>query len=251
MSYGFEKKWDIIVRMVLLLYAAIMGAVAFMIAREWFPEMTFHKISELLPTLFILLLVAVSLSSLYFALFFDRIMQKRKLRELARKRERLAQLVCERDDRIQNPIDTSTLILLDNLTDYDTLENCILDNLNDNDEESLENLPLLWKRGEGSYAITFPCGVTRQALCQLVDDIWCFCSCNVQAWSVPELFKKHTGEWIYLCHGQDDFLIALDEDETQWNINPEDSMLYRSQRHDCFYKARPEIELARLERVIL
>lgn len=185
---------------------------------------------------------ALSLYSLYNALFYNKVSHKRELKERQRKRERLVQLEALRKEHLRHPIDTDTLILLDNVTDYDQLEKCILDNMDDNDKESLENLPLLKKRGEGSYAITFPCGVTRQALCQLVDDIWCFCSCTVQAWCRPELFKKHTGEWLYLCYGKEGILIALDENETQWDINPNDALLYRSTKHDCFYKARPEVQ---------
>ena len=44
---------------------------------------------------------------------------------------------------------------------------------------------------------------------------------------------------------------AITEDETQWNINPEDAMLYRSERHDRFFQPRPEIDLSRLEKMMI
>ena len=120
------------------------------------------------------LVSAVSLYFLYNALFLNTINRRRELKERQRKQARLAQLGSIREECFQHSIDTDTLILLDNVTDYDQLEKCVLDNMDNNDEESFENLPLLKKRGEGSYVITFPHSVTRQALCELVDDIWCF-----------------------------------------------------------------------------
>lgn len=221
------------------------GWLLYMLLYEWLPYHSSDTFDTISGFIVILLCSGVLLYLLYNALFYNQISRKRELKEQQRKRERLAHLEALREEHLRHPIDTDTLILLDNVTDFDQLEKCILDNMDDNDEESLENLPLLKKRGECSYAITFPCGVTRQALCQLVDDIWCFCSCTVQAWCRPELFKKRTGEWLYLCYGKEDLLIALDENGTQWDINPDDAMPYRSKKHDCFYKARPEIQINR------
>ena len=239
-----DKKTSIIVRLACIMMAVPGGWLLYMLLSEWLPNHSSDIFDTVSGCIILLFSSAVILYLLYNALFYNKISQNRELKEQQRKRKRLAQIAALREEHLRHPIDTDTLILLDNVTNYDQLEKCILDNMDDNDEESLENLPLLKKRGEGSYAITFPFGVTRQALCQLVDDIWCFCSCTVQAWCRPKLFKKHTGEWLYLCYGKEDILIALDENETQWNINPDDSMLYRTEKHDCFYKARPEITLS-------
>ena len=46
-------------------------------------------------------------------------------------------------------------------------------------------------------------------------------------------------------------LIAITEDETQWNINPEDAMLYRFEKHDRFFQPRPEIDWSRLEKMMI
>lgn len=187
---------------------------------------------------------------LYFTLFYNRIRCKWELEERMRKQELLKELAAIQEERFCNPVNTTTVILLDNVCDYEQLEKVILDNMIE-DEGTLENLPLLWKRGEERYAITFPCGVSRQVLCGLADDIGCFCSCTVQAWCQPELFKKHIGEWLYLCFGEEELLVAITEDETQWNINPEDAMLYCSKRHDRFFQPRPEIDWSRLERMMI
>ena len=111
-------------------------------------------------------------------------------------------------------------------------------------------MPLLWKCGEDRYAITFPCGVSRQMLCQLMDDIWIFCSCSVQGWCKEDLFKKHTGGLLYLCFGSEDLLVALSEDNTQWNINEDDYMLYRSGKHDLFFHTYPELDYSRMEKLM-
>ncbi len=46
-------------------------------------------------------------------------------------------------------------------------------------------------------------------------------------------------------------LVAITEDETQWNINPEDTLLYRSKRHDRFFQPHPEIDWTRLEKMMI
>ena len=244
----FEKFEKVFIRISALLLALIFALVPFLFIRE--------KLSDPLwsPSFFtylvILLMVGGALYMLYVTLFYDRIRRKWELQDRMRKRELLKELAAVKEERFRNPVDTTTVILLDNVTDYEQLENVILDSMAE-DEGTLENVPLLWKRGEERYAITFPCGVSRQVLCDLADDIWCFCSCTVQVWCQPELFKKHIGEWLYLCFGAEDLLIAITEDETQWNINPEDAMLYRSERNDRFFQPRPEIDWTRLEKMMI
>ena len=236
-----SERRGIIERLFCFIGAVAWGWLPVLFVLYWFPDPFEFNFSVIIACVFMALVSAVSLYFLYNALFLNTINHRRELKERQRKRARLAQLGSIREECFQHSIDTDTLILLDNVTDYDQLEKCVFDNMDDDDKESLVNLPLLKKRGEGSYVITFPHGVTRQALCDLVDDIWCFCSCAIQAWCRPELFKKHTGEWLYLCYGKEDILIALDENGTQWNIDPDDAMLCHSQKHYCIYKARPEI----------
>ena len=243
-----DKIGNIIGRLLCVLTALIFALVPFLFIKELLSAPSWSP--GFFAYLAILMTVGGSLYFLYAALFYNRIMRKRALKEQLLKKEQLRQLAAIQEERFRNPIDTTTLILLDNVTDYEHLETLILDNMAE-DEGTLENLPLLWKRGEGSYAITFPCGVSRQVLCDLVDDIGCFCSCTVQVWCKPELFKKHIGEWLYLCYGAEDLLVAITEDETQWNINPEDAMLYRSERHDRFFQPHPEIDWTRLEKMII
>lgn len=244
----FEKYEKVFTRVSALILALIFALVPFFFIKE--------KLSDPLwsPGFFAYLVIALmvggSLYMLYVALFYNRIRRKRELEDRMRKQELLKELAAIQEERFRNPVDTTTLILLDNVTDYDQLEKLILDSM-DGYEGTLENVPLLWKRGEERYAITFPCGVSRQVLCELADDIGCFCYCTVQAWCQPELFKKHIGESLYLCFGPEDLLVAITEDETQWNINPEDAMLYRSERHDRFFQPRPEIDWTRLEKMML
>ncbi len=244
----FEKYGNVFIRVASILQAVIFALIPFLFIKEKLSDPSWSP--GFFAYLIILLMAGGSLFFLYAALFYGRIMRKRALKDQLLKREQFRQLAAIQEERFRNPIDTTTLILLDNVTGYEQLETLLLDNMAE-DEGTLENLPLLWKRGEGSYAITFPCGVSRQVLCDLVDDIGCFCSCTVQVWCKPELFKKHIGEWLYLCYGAEDLLVAITEDETQWNINPEDVMLYRSERHDRFFQPHPEIDWTRLEKMMI
>ena len=244
----FEKFGNVFFRIAALVLALIFALVPFFFIKEKLSDPSWSPGS--FAYFAILLMIGGSLYMLYFTLFYNRIRRKWELEERKLKREQFKQIAAIQEERFRNPVDITTLILLDNVTDYEQLEKLILDSMSLKDG-TLENVPLLWKRGEERYAITFPCGVSRQVLCGMADDIWCFCSCTVQAWCQPELFKKRIGEWLYLCFGADDLLVAITEDETQWNINPEDAMLYRSKRHDHFFKPRPEIDWTRLEKMMI
>lgn len=244
----FEKYGNVFIRVAALLQALVFALIPFLFIKEKLSDPSWSP--SFFTYLVILLMVGGSLYMLYFTLFFNRIKRKWELQDQTRKKKQLRELAAIQEERFRNPVDTSTVILLENVTDYEQLEKVLLDSMVE-DEGTLENVPLLWKRSEGSYAITFPCGVSRQVICNLADDIWCFCSCSVEAWCQPELFKKHNGEWLYLCFGAEDLLIAVTEDETQWNINPEDAMLYRSKRHDRFFQPCPEIDWTRLEKMLI
>ena len=134
------------------------------------------------------------------------------------------------------------------INNFETLKQCICDRVEIKEEEKIDNLPFLWRYG-GCYVVTFPYGVSRQYLCELADDIWVFCSCTVQAWCKPELFKKHTGNWLYLCFGQEDLLVAVAEDNSQWDINPDDAMLHKINRYDRSFKPYPTLDYSLMERI--
>jgi hypothetical protein len=244
----FEKFSNVFFRISALILALIFALVPFLFIKEKLSDPSWS------PGFFAYFVIAImiggSLYMLYFALFYHRIRRKWELQDRLLKRKQLEELAAIQEERFRNPVDNTTVILLNNVTDYEQLENVILDSM-DGYEGTLENVPLLWKRGEERYAITFPCGVSRQVLCELADDIWSFCSCTVQAWCQPDLFKKHIGESLYLCFGAEDLLVAITEDDTQWNINPADAMLYRSERHDHFFQPRPEIDWSRLEKMMI
>ena len=189
--------------------------------------------------------------SLYFlchSLFFKRIDQKKQQAirmQNRQKTERLATLCVEQQRKID---DTPAVILLENLSDFEELENHILDILSDINEQKGKNFPLLCKQGDNRYVITFPFGVSRLFLYEFADDISVFFTCTLHLWAKSELFKKHCGEWIYLCIGAEDLLVAVTEDGAQWEINPDDAMLHHSKKHDRSYRAFPDLEWSTFER---
>lgn len=230
---GSENKDDLFARLLLFLMSATLGYFAFRI-------MLIGKFDFTITAgIFMLLLYAASLYFFYIALFYNKIRRKREKKSMKRKRERIAHLAAIQEDQFLYHFDTTTLILLDKVKNFEELGKGILSNIDDKD--SWENQPLLKKLCEGRYAITFPYGVTRQNLYLLLDTIMCFCECTVQAWCRPELFKKHAGEWLYLCIGADDEIVAVDENGIQWDINYDDAILHRSKKHDRSYEPRPEL----------
>ena len=153
-----------------------------------------------------------------------------------------------RDERLENPIDTDTLVLVENVIDPEELEIILFDYVELQCKSLCENLPLLWKIGENRYAITFPCGVSRQHLYGLADDLMSFLPPEtIHVWCRLELFKKKQGEWLYLCNGKDDFLHAFSNDGTAWNIDYDDAVL-RNPHSANGFKEYPTINWDAAER---
>ena len=73
-----------------------------------------------------------------------------------KKTEKLREDALIREERLKNPIDTDTLILVERATELDKLEMILFDYVEVECDKLCENLPLLWKVGEYRYAITFP-----------------------------------------------------------------------------------------------
>jgi hypothetical protein len=164
------------------------------------------------------------------------------------KTEKRREEVVLRDERLENPIDTDTLVLVENVIDPEELEIILFDYVELQCKSLGENLPLLWKVGENRYAITFPCGVSRQHLYGLADDLVSFLPPEtIHAWCRPELFKKSQGEWLYLCNGKDDFLHAFSDDGTAWDIDYDDAVL-RNPHSASGYKEYPAINWDAAER---
>ena len=165
------------------------------------------------------------------------------------KTEKRREEVVLRDERLENPIDTDTLVLVENVIDPEELEIILFDYVELQCESLCENLPLLWKVGENRYAITFPCGVSRQHLYGLADDLVSFLPPEtIHVWCRPELFKKKQGEWLYLCNGKDDFLHAFSDDGTAWDIDYDDAVL-RNLHSASGYKEYPTINWDAAERL--
>ena len=170
------------------------------------------------------------------------------------KTEKLREEALLREERLKNPIDTDTLILVERATELDELEMILFDYVEVECDKRYEDLPLLWKVGEYRYAITFPCGVSRMHLYALADNLITFLTPgSIHAWCRPKLFKKNMDGWLYLHNGNDDLLKAFSADGTVWDIDEDDAMLldtrHQAQYSTTGYKEYPDIEWGSAERL--
>ena len=165
------------------------------------------------------------------------------------KMEKRREEAVRREECLNNPIDTEILILVEKATELEELEIILFDYVEVECDKLCENLPLLWKVGEHRYAITFPCGVSRQHLYGLTDNLVSFLpSETIHAWCRPELFKKKQGEWLYICNGNDDLLDAFSNDGTVWDIDVDDAVL-RNPHSANGYKEYPSVDWNTVERL--
>lgn len=222
-----------------------------------------------LPTLYALVhecFVSNFGRAVFFALFFiwwtcfcfkpeiHRLAKKKGWNAIAKmtydkKKEKPREEAALRKERLNNPIDTETLILVEKATELEELEILLFDYVKAECDNLSENLPLLWKVGEYCYAITFPCGISRQHLHNLTDNLVCFLPPEtIHAWCRPRLFKKNKDGWLYICNGDDDLLDALSDDGTAWDIDYDDAMLHNPHSASG-YKEYPNINWNAAEQI--
>ena len=170
------------------------------------------------------------------------------------KTEKLREEAVLREERLKNPIDTDTLILVERATELEELEMILFDYVEVKCGKLCEDLPLLWKVGEYRYAITFPCGISRMHLYALTDNLITFLAPeSIHAWCRPKLFKKNMDGWLYLRNGNDDLLKAFSADGTVWDIEEDDAMLLdarpQAPHSTSGYKEYPDIEWSSAEQL--
>lgn len=154
-----------------------------------------------------------------------------------------------RNERINNPIDTETLILIENVINLEELEIILFDYVEVACKTLCDDLPLLWKVGEYRYTITFPCGISRKPLYELMDNLMCFLDrAAVYGWCRPDLFKKKGDGLLFLCNGSEDTLVAYSDDGTLWDIDATDAILRNPQPANGF-KEYPTIDWDAAERL--
>ncbi len=112
-----DKIGNIIGRLICFLTALIYALVPFFFIKELLSDPSWSP--GFFAYLAILMMVGGSFYFLYAALFYNRIMRKRALKDEMLKKEQLRQLAAIQEERFRNPADTTTLILLDNVTDYE------------------------------------------------------------------------------------------------------------------------------------
>ena len=194
----------------------------------------------------VLLLFIVVFAGISFRSEIHRLAQKKGWSTLSTltfdpKEEKMRVETLLREERLKNPIDSDTVILLESVPDLEQLEGILFNYVDTECDNLSENLPLLWKLSENRYAITFPCGIKRQKFYELIDTIWSLYSHSVKAWCKPALFKKNEGEWLYLHINEKDLWDATSDQGTSWEISPEDAMLHNP-RNTYNYHEYPEID---------
>ncbi len=143
-----------------------------------------------------------------------------------------------REERLKSPIDTETLIVMENVTNLEDLEAILFDYVEVECNTLCDDLPLLWMVGENRYAVTFPCGISRKPFYELMDNLICFLDmATVYSWCRPDLFKKKGDGWLFLRNGDEDMLVAYSDDGTLWDIDATDAILRnpRSANGFCEY----------------
>lgn len=224
MEQPFEKQEKAQRRLDYFFYAII--AVAVVVAM-FFSLFKSHNIGR--AVLFFLFLIWWT----YFALKSDlhRIAKKKGWETVAKmtydpKAEKPREEASLREERLKHPIDTETLIVMENVTNLEELETILFDYVEVECKTLCSDLPLLWKVGEYRYAVTFPCGISRKPFYELMDNLICFFdSATVYGWCRPDLFKRNGDGWLFLRIGGEDMLVAYSDDGTLWDIDATDAIL--------------------------
>ena len=116
--------------------------------------------------------------------------------------------------------------------------------------DHINNIAQLWQCDSQSYAITFPCGVARLPLMDLLYDLADECS-DVRLWVPSHVTKRTTGNWTFVTVNSDYMIVAASDDGCQWFV-PEDDcdqFLFQStENHLVAFQPYPDIFFSTLKK---
>lgn len=108
----------------------------------------------------------------------------------------------------------------------------------------------LWQMDRCRFVVTFPCGVRRIQLMQLMDSLSYECN-DVKLWVPSSVTKRTTGKWTLATITADDLFVAASDDQRQWMV-PEDDFtdfLFQStDKHYLTFQPRPDIDFSSIQK---
>ncbi len=110
----------------------------------------------------------------------------------------------------------------------------------------IDNIAQLWQIEGDRYAITFPCGVARIPLMNLLFELYDECS-EFRLWIPSYTTKRTTGVWTMATVNSDYFIVAASDDGRQWIVPEEDEeqfLFKETDTHQIDFQPYPDIFLS-------
>ena len=161
----------------------------------------------------------------------------------ASKADKEEEIKHEREQKMAHHHSNGTIILVTESGDIrELLEMYALDY----SENHIDNIAQLWHIEGDRYAISFPCGVARIPLMNLLYDLADECS-EVRLWIPSHATKRTTGMWTMITVNSDDFMVAASDDGRQWIVPEEDEeqfLFKETDTHQVDFQPYPNVFLS-------
>lgn len=111
----------------------------------------------------------------------------------------------------------------------------------------------LWQLEKKRYAITFPCGVNRLQLMQMMCELCNQCS-DIRLWMPSRVTKRTTGQWTLAIFDDEGYLVAASDDGRQWRVADDDYydlLFIPSNSYHLTFQPRPNIDFSSAQKKAL
>jgi len=149
------------------------------------------------------------------------------------------QALREREERMATFVSDGTLLLA---TQSGDIRNALEEYVSSCMSNYVDGTAQLWQLDQIHFAITFPCGVSRIQLMEMMYILWSECN-SVTLWLPSKVTKRTTGEWTMVIMNDNEDLVAASDDGRQWiTSEADDELLFKSSKTDLVtFQPRPNI----------
>lgn len=142
---------------------------------------------------------------------------------------------------LKHPADTSTIVIIDNVVDFEELEATLFLYTDEYCKMRTNDLALLWKITDTQYAVTFPCGVLGSNLLNFVCELAGVF--KIQGWCQAQLLSPSNGRWAFLSATSEEECHITSDAGEQWSFSLEEDKMKTTSAYGE-YVPKPTIDLS-------
>jgi len=168
---------------------------------------------------------------------------KKMSERLASDSDKLEEQLRSRKEKMEQYV-SDGILLIANQNGNGDIYNALEDYVDKFVPSHVDGSAQLWQTDRYSFAITFPCGVSRNQLMQMMCQLEHECH-NIRLWMPSQFAKSTSGQWTMVTVRVDGVLVAASDDGCQWivsNYDTDDLLFKSTDSHQISFQPRPDID---------